>query len=108
MSALSLEGSADPIPALSLPCLSANSHFPFKTDGALLWGLLKMLETIKQLCELFPNRALAPDHGSRRIEGAGQPWQHRTEGGMLEQGSWISMSCWAAEELSSSSRSTWA
>lgn len=51
----SLEGSADLIPALSLLCLSANNHFPFKMDGALLWGLLKSLEIIKELCQPCPS-----------------------------------------------------
>lgn len=56
MAAESLEGSADLTPALSPPCLPVNSRFPFKMDGALLWGLLKSLEIIKALCQPCPGK----------------------------------------------------
>jgi len=56
MAAESLEGSADLIPALSLLCRSANRRYPFKMDGALLWGLLKSLEIIKELCQPCPSQ----------------------------------------------------
>lgn len=51
----SQEGSTDPIPALLPPCLSVNSHFPFRMDGGLVWGLLKSLGIIKELCQPCPS-----------------------------------------------------
>lgn len=55
MATKSLGRSADPIPAWSLLCLSANSCSPLKMDAALLGGLLKSLE-IKELCQPCPSK----------------------------------------------------